>query len=164
MRKGTTLRISRIFILESLYLWNHSSYELQTWHEYSYIIRCSLIGHQSHRQSEFIRFIYCHFSGQLLHQHLPHFSDNFHYLLLLHATYLSGSICKSGLSVHNSHRLKAQSYLNTTYSSGSINQLRRAYIAAHKIGYYNCIWKHFFQCLLTFATQYKILVQALLAD
>ena len=38
MRKGTTLRIFRIFILKRLYLWNHSSYELQTWHEYSYII------------------------------------------------------------------------------------------------------------------------------
>ena len=38
MRKGTTSRISQIFILKRLYLWNHSSYELQTWHEYSYII------------------------------------------------------------------------------------------------------------------------------
>ena len=38
----------------------------------------------------------------------------------LHATYLSGSICKSGLSVHNSHRLKSQSYLHATYSGGSI--------------------------------------------
>ena len=38
----------------------------------------------------------------------------------VHATYLSGSICKSGLSVHNSHQLKAQSYLNATYSGGSI--------------------------------------------
>ena len=34
--------------------------------------------------------------------------------------YLSGSICKSGLSVHNSHRLKAQCYLHATYSGGSI--------------------------------------------
>ena len=38
MRKGTISHISRIFILKHLYLWNHSSYELQTWHEYSFII------------------------------------------------------------------------------------------------------------------------------
>ena len=38
----------------------------------------------------------------------------------LHATYLSGSICVSGLSFHDSHRLKAQSYLHATYSDGSI--------------------------------------------
>ena len=37
-----------------------------------------------------------------------------------HATYLSGSICKSGLLVHDSHRQKAQSYLHATYSDGSI--------------------------------------------
>ena len=36
------------------------------------------------------------------------------------ADYLSGSICKSGLSVHNSHRLKAQCYLHATYTGGSI--------------------------------------------
>ena len=36
--KGVTSRISRILVLKSLYLWNHSSYELQTWHEYSSII------------------------------------------------------------------------------------------------------------------------------
>ena len=33
---------------------------------------------------------------------------------------VAGSICKSGLSVHNSHRLKAQSYLHATYSGKSI--------------------------------------------
>ena len=38
MRKGTTSRIFRIIVLKRLYLWNHSSYELQIWHEYSYII------------------------------------------------------------------------------------------------------------------------------
>ena len=38
MRKGTISRISRIFILKRLYLWNHSSYELETWQEYSFII------------------------------------------------------------------------------------------------------------------------------
>ena len=38
LRKGTISRYSRIFILKRLYLWNHSSYELQTWHEYSSII------------------------------------------------------------------------------------------------------------------------------
>ena len=43
MRKGTTSRISRIFILKCLYLWNHSSYELQTWYEYSYIILLHLL-------------------------------------------------------------------------------------------------------------------------
>ena len=32
------LHISRIFILKCLYLWNHSNYELQTWHECSAII------------------------------------------------------------------------------------------------------------------------------
>ena len=37
-----------------------------------------------------------------------------------HATYPSRSIWKSGLLVHNSHRLKAQSYLHATYSGGSI--------------------------------------------
>ena len=36
------------------------------------------------------------------------------------AIYSGGSICESGLPVHDSHRLKAQSYLNTTYSGGSI--------------------------------------------
>ena len=34
-----------------------------------------------------------------------------------HATYLSGTICKSVLLVHDSHRLKAQSYLHATYGS-----------------------------------------------
>ena len=38
----------------------------------------------------------------------------------VHATSLSGSICESGLSVHNSHRLKTQSYLHATYHGGSI--------------------------------------------
>ena len=38
----------------------------------------------------------------------------------LHATYPVGSICESGLSVHNSHRLQAQSYHHATYSGGSI--------------------------------------------
>ena len=37
-----------------------------------------------------------------------------------HATYFGGSICESGLLVHNSHRLQAQSYHHATYSSGSI--------------------------------------------
>ena len=37
-----------------------------------------------------------------------------------HATYYSESIWESGLSVHNSHRLKAQSYLHATYLSQSI--------------------------------------------
>ena len=44
MRKGTTSRIFRIFILKRLYLWNHSSYELQTWHEYSSIILLYSLG------------------------------------------------------------------------------------------------------------------------
>ena len=35
----------------------------------------------------------------------------------LHATYISGSIYHSGLSVHDSHRL---SYLHATFSGGSI--------------------------------------------
>ena len=38
MRKRSISRISRILILKRLYLWNHSSYELQTWHEYSFIV------------------------------------------------------------------------------------------------------------------------------
>ena len=38
LRKGTISRYSRIFILKRLYLRNHSSYELQTWHKYSSII------------------------------------------------------------------------------------------------------------------------------
>ena len=38
----------------------------------------------------------------------------------LHSTYPGGSICECGLSVYDSHRLKAQSYLNATYSGGSI--------------------------------------------
>ena len=36
------------------------------------------------------------------------------------ATYSGGGICESGLSLHNNHRLKAQSYLNATYSGRSI--------------------------------------------
>ena len=39
----------------------------------------------------------------------------------LHATYHGGSIYESGLLVHDSHRLKAQSYLHATYSGGSIS-------------------------------------------
>ena len=38
----------------------------------------------------------------------------------LYATYPGGSICECGLSVHDSHRLKAQSYVHATYLSGSI--------------------------------------------
>ena len=38
LRKGTISRYSRTFILKRLYLCNHSSYELQTWHEHSSII------------------------------------------------------------------------------------------------------------------------------
>ena len=36
--KGITSCISRILVLKHLYLWNHNSYELQTWHENSSII------------------------------------------------------------------------------------------------------------------------------
>ena len=36
------------------------------------------------------------------------------------ATCFGESTCKSGLSVHNSHRLKAQRYLHATYLSRSI--------------------------------------------
>jgi hypothetical protein len=32
---GTISRYSRIFILKRLYLSNHGSYELESWHEYS---------------------------------------------------------------------------------------------------------------------------------
>ena len=38
----------------------------------------------------------------------------------VHATYLSGSICKSGLSVDECHRLQTQSHHHATYSGGSI--------------------------------------------
>ena len=38
----------------------------------------------------------------------------------LHITYSGGSICESGLSVHNSHRLQAQGYHHATYSGGNI--------------------------------------------
>ena len=38
LRKGTTSRYSRIFILKRLYLWSHSSYELELWYEYCSII------------------------------------------------------------------------------------------------------------------------------
>ena len=44
----------------------------------------------------------------------------------LHATYSGGSICESGLSVHDSHRLKAQSYHHATYSGGSTDCRHRA--------------------------------------
>ena len=37
-KKGGTSRISQILVLKCFYLWNHSSYELQTWHEYFIII------------------------------------------------------------------------------------------------------------------------------
>ena len=37
-----------------------------------------------------------------------------------HSTYSGGSICESGLSVHNSHRLQAQGYYHATYSGASI--------------------------------------------
>ena len=40
----------------------------------------------------------------------------------LHATCPGGSICECGLSVHDSHRLKAQSYLHATYSGGSVRK------------------------------------------
>ena len=38
----------------------------------------------------------------------------------VNVAYPGGSICESGLQVHDSHRLKAKSYLHVTYSSGSI--------------------------------------------
>ena len=38
----------------------------------------------------------------------------------VNVAYPGGSICESGLQVHDSHRLKAESYLHVTYSSGSI--------------------------------------------
>ena len=41
--KGVTLRIFRILVLKRLYLWNRNSYELQTWHEYSFIILLHLL-------------------------------------------------------------------------------------------------------------------------
>ena len=47
MRRGTTLRISLIFIFKCLYLWNHSSKELQTWYtlyNYSSIILLHSLG------------------------------------------------------------------------------------------------------------------------
>ena len=40
--------------------------------------------------------------------------------IYLHATYPVGSICKCGLSVHNSHTLQPQSHHHATYSDGSI--------------------------------------------
>ena len=41
---GTILRYSRIFIQKHLYLWNHSSYKLKLWHEYSSIVLLHLQG------------------------------------------------------------------------------------------------------------------------
>ena len=38
LRKGITSHIFQILALKRLYLWNHSSYELQTLHEYSLMI------------------------------------------------------------------------------------------------------------------------------
>ena len=43
LRTGGISRISWIFILKRLYLWNHTSYELQTWHEYCSIILLHLL-------------------------------------------------------------------------------------------------------------------------
>ena len=37
----------------------------------------------------------------------------------LHATYPGESMCECGLSVYDSHRLKAQSYIHANYLSGS---------------------------------------------
>ena len=36
--KGTILHVFQIFILKHLYLWNHSSYELETWNGSSIIL------------------------------------------------------------------------------------------------------------------------------
>ena len=47
-KRGTTSLYSWIFIFNCLYLWNHSSYELETRHEYSSIILLHSLGIPSH--------------------------------------------------------------------------------------------------------------------
>ena len=65
------------FLNFHLYLWNHSSYELQTWHEYSYVIPLQIVspahircgrGEQAHQLHSKIAVLYltlaAHRSGQ----------------------------------------------------------------------------------------------------
>ena len=50
-----------------------------------------------------------------------------------HATYCGGSACESGLSVHDSHRLKVQSYLHATYPGGSIYECSLSVHDSHRL-------------------------------
>ena len=43
-------------------------------------------------------------------------------------TYSGKSICESGLSVHDSHSLQSQNYLNATYFGGSIHDKPLRYV------------------------------------
>ena len=49
------------------------------------------------------------------------------------AIYSGRSICECGLSVHDSHKLKAQSYLHATYLSGSISKSGMSVHDSHRL-------------------------------
>ena len=50
-----------------------------------------------------------------------------------HVTYCGGSTCEIGLSVHDSHRLKTQSYLHATYPDGSICECGLSVYDSHRL-------------------------------